>query len=181
MSKIANRIGHRYDDILAYFRRCPFGSIPSDMTVLSVLPPVDRCLILERVFDHGDGDEVALVDKLSMAYMKSGWLDLGRLFLRACCQSGIIDEFTSFELIRKIEGLSNLRISAVTYEDALCTLPKYEAFDEVFCRLIRTLCEDYIDRNVFQDVDFFSPVWASDIKAFISERQGFIGRIGGVV
>ena len=181
MSKIANRIGHRYDDILAYFRRCPFGSIPPDMTALSVLPPVDRCLILERVFDRGDGDVVVLADKLSMAYMKSGWLDLGQLFLRECGRAGVIDEFISLELIEKIEGLSNLRISAATYEDALCTLPTYEAFGGAFCRLIRTLCEDYIDRNVFQDVDFFSPVWASDIEAFIRERQSFISRIGGVV
>ena len=49
MSVIADRIGHRYVDILSYFRQHPFGSIPPDMTVLSVLPPVDRCLILEQV------------------------------------------------------------------------------------------------------------------------------------
>lgn len=181
MSKIANRVGHRYDDILSYFRRYPFGSIPPDMTVLSVLPPVDRCLILERVFDRGDGDVVVLADKLSMAYMKSGWLDLGRLFLKECDHAGIIDEFTCFELIEKIEGLSNLRISAATYADALCTLPTYEVFGGIFCGLIRTLCEDYIEMNVFQDVDFFSPVWASDIESFISERLNFIRRIGGVV
>ena len=82
MSNISNRIGSRYDDILSYFRRHPFGSIPPDMTVLSVLPPIDRCLILERVFEHGDGYGLILIDKLSMAYMKAGWLDLGKLFLQ---------------------------------------------------------------------------------------------------
>lgn len=181
MSKIFNRIGQRYDDILSYFRRHPFGSIPGDMTVLSVLPPVDRCLILERVFSRGDGYITAIVDKLSMAYMKAGWLSLGRLFLIECGRAGIIDEFSCFQFIEKIESLSNLRISVATYSDALCTLTTYEAFGGSFCGLVRTLCEDYIDMNVYQDVDFFSPIWAADIKAFIAEREGFIRRIGGAI
>ena len=181
MSKIANRIGSRYDDILSYFRRYPFGSIPPDMTVLSVLPPIDRCLILERVFERGDGYKLALIDKLSMAYMKAGWLDLGRLFLENCYEGGLIDDYIRRELDEKIRDLSNLRCSSTTYEDALCVLPQYEVFGGSFCRLIRTLCEDYIDMNVFQNVDALSPVWSSDILIFKNEREGFIRRVGGIV
>lgn len=181
MSRISNRIGSRYDDILSYFKRYPFGSIPPDMTVLSVLPPIDRCLILERVFERGDGYELALIDKLSMAYMKAGWLDLGRLFLENCYEGGFIDDDIRWELDKKINDLSNLRCSSTTYEDALCVLPQYEVFGGNFCRLIRTLCEDYIDMNVFQNVDALSPVWSSDILIFKNEREGFIRRVGGIV
>ena len=181
MSIIANRIGRRYDDILSYFRQHPFGSIPPDMTVLSVLPPVDRCLILERVFERGNWHGLALVDKLSMAYMKAGWLDLGRMFLRQCLNIGLIDECVCMEFIAKIERLSKLRLSAATYEDALCTLPQYEIYGGDFCPLVRTLCEDYIDMNVFQEVDFLSPVWGPDVERFCEERRSFIRRIGECV
>ena len=180
MSVIADRIGHRYVDILSYFRQHPFGSIPPDMTVLSVLPPVDRCLILEQVLERGDGYGLVLADKLSMAYMKTGWLDFGKMFLRQCFNTGLIDEYVCVELIAKIEMLSNFRLSAATYEDALRTLPQYEILGGDFCSLVRTLCEDYIDMNVFQDVDFFSPVWAPDVECFKEERKSFIRRIGGV-
>lgn len=181
MSKIANRIGHRYDDILSYFRQCPFGAIPFDMTVLSVLPPVDRCLILERVFERGDGYALALADKLSMAYMKTGWIDLGRQFLQQCLKVGLIDEYVCLEFIGKIERLSSLRLSAATYKDALHTLPQYEVFGGDFCPLVRILCEDYIDMNVFQDVDFLSPVWGPDVICFEEERRRFIRKIGEIV
>lgn len=181
MSRISNRIGSRYDDILSYFKRYPFGSIPPDMTVLSVLPPIDRCLILERVFERGDAYELALIDKLSMAYMKAGWLDLGRLFLENCYEGGFIDDDIRWELDKKISDLSNLRCSSTTYEDALYTLPQYEVWGGDFCRLIRTLCEDYIDMNVLQEVDPLSPAWSSDILIFKKERVGFIRRVGGIV
>ena len=181
MSEIANRIGRRYDDILSYFRQHPFGSIPPDMTVLSVLPPVDRCIILERVFERGYGYGLVLADKLSTAYMKTGWLDFRKMFLRQCFNTGLIDECAYVEFIAKIENLSSFRLSAATYEDALCALPQYEIFGGDFCSLVRTLCEDYIDMNVFQGVDFLSPVWGPDVECFREERKSFIRRIGGAV
>ena len=80
MSSIAERIGDRHDTISAYFKYNTFGRTPEDLTVLSLLPPVDRCLILERVVEAGSLDFLACIDKLSMAYYagcscKTMWID----------------------------------------------------------------------------------------------------------
>ncbi len=179
MSRIADRIGRRYDDIIAHFRRHPFGSIPPNMTVLSILPPVDRCLILERLFAGGYGDPTALVDKLSMAYLKAGWKVLAQKFLVASFQGGCIDENLLGYFLAKIERLSASRLSAASYRDSLETLPTYEAFGDPFCERIRDLCESYRNEDVLKGVDFQNPVSARDFEVFLSERISFIQRVGG--
>ena len=74
MSTISARIRDRYDRFCDYFADHAFGSRPPDLTVLSLLPPVDRCLILERVLEFGSCDFPTCIDKLSMA--RFSWMFL---------------------------------------------------------------------------------------------------------
>lgn len=173
MSNIGNKIGHRYDQIVSYFKCNPFGSKPIDLTALSCLPPVDRCLILERVAKECGADVIVLIDKLSMAYLKAGWSDLAEMFVRACCRKGVIMPAHYYMFMDKLSGLSVYGVSQ-GYEDALDKLPRMNGALE---GLIRDLCETYRGQEVFSGVDVSSPYDARDVEAFKEERLNFINSI----
>lgn len=173
MSKIADRIGTRYDAIVEYFVRFPFGTHPPDMTVLSLLPPEDRCLILERLFQLQLGNILDLVDKLSMAYLKAGWPELANRFVVACVKGGwIIPEHGVFFL----DKLSTLAVHGVSedYFDTLRKLPQYESPASELGALIRTLCETYSGRELLADVPLISIDDVIDLQTFIAERESFV-------
>lgn len=173
MSKIADRIGTRYDAIVEYFVRHPFGLYPPDMTVLSLLPPEDRCLILERLFKLCSGHVLDLVDKLSMAYLKAGWPDLANRFVKACVKGGwIIPEHGVFFLNK----LSTLVVHGVSedYADTLCKLPQYESLAPELGALIRTLCETYSGRELLANISLIRFTDVVDLQAFIAERESFV-------
>lgn len=177
MSKIADRIGSRYDAIIEYFIRHPFGTHPPDMTVLSLLPPEDRCLILERLFRLRSGNILDLVDKLSMAYLKAGWPDLANRFVEACVKGGwIIPEHGVFFLNK----LNTLLVHGVSedYADTLRKLPQYEGLAQDLGALIRTLCESYSGRELFANVSLICFTDVVDLRTFIAERGLFVRRCG---
>ena len=173
MSKIADRIGTRYDAIVEYFVRHPFGTYPPDMTMLSLLPPEDRCLILERLFQLQLGNILDLVDKLSMAYLKAGWPELANRFVVACVKGGwIIPEHGVFFL----DKLSTLAVHGVSedYFDTLRKLPQYESPASELGALIRTLGETYSGRELFANVSLIRAADVVDLQTFIAERESFV-------
>lgn len=175
MSEIAGRIGPRHDAIVGYFVRRPLGTNPPDMTVLSLLPPEDRCLILERLFRLRAGNVLDLVDKLSMAYMKAGWPDLANEFVTACVRGGwIVPEHGGLFLNK----LSTLCVHGVSedYADTLRKLPHYEDIAPELGALIRTLCEAYSGRELLAGVSLASYDDVIDLEAFVSEREAFVSR-----
>ena len=183
MSKIADRIGSRYDDILAYFSRVPFGSYPPDQTALSDLPPVDRCLILEKLLMRMDCAIPVLVDKLSMAYLKSGWSDLAYEFLDACRYRGLIDDELHAYFVQKIGDLEGVRMSSFSYEQSLPRIQQTKLFGRSpeLSELLIDLCRDYHGCDVFSGVSFTSVVDSPDIQAFFDERRAFIHWVSGVI
>lgn len=173
MSRIAERIGSRYEAIVDYFVGHPFGSHPPDMTILSLLPPVDRCLILERLFSLRAGNVLDLVDKLSMAYLKAGWPELANRFVVACVKGGwIIPEHGVFFL----DKLSTLAVHGVSedYADTLRKLPQYESLAPDLGALIRTLCETYSGRELFVNISLLRVDDVLDLETFIAERESFV-------
>ena len=182
MSRISERIGSRYDEILAYFKRVPFGCNPPDMRALSYLPPVDRCLILEQVLLKADGDILALVDKLSMAYLKAGWMDLAIDFVRASYRRGLIDAGALDFFEGKLAGLSGVRMSSNSYKESILCI-QGEANMGVspdMYEILLELCEEYKGHDVFEGIDFSSLLDAADVGAFMEERRMFIRSIAGV-
>ena len=173
MSKIADRIGSRYDAIIEHFIRNPFGTHPPDMTVLSLLPPEDRCLILERLFQRHSGNVLDLVDKLSMAYLKAGWLDLANRFVEYCVKGGwIIPEHGAFFLNK----LNTLVVHGVSedYADTLRKLPQYESLAQDLGAIIRTLCEAYSGRELLANISLIRFTDVVDLQTFIAERESFV-------
>ena len=172
-SRITARIGTRYDNLIDYFRRHPFGSIPHDMTVLSLLPPIDRVLILERVFTRGYGDLIALVDKLSMAYVKSGYEEIPFEFLKACRDCGLLHENAYCFFVDKLQGL-NVSGASDDYGDTAKKLPRYVCAGEELGAILMRLCNDYGGKEVFAGVPGFHIGEMVDRWKFNDERRGVV-------
>lgn len=101
----------KYADILAYFERHPLGSEMPVLTLLSTLPPRDRCSILE-VIRAKDPSNVEVYNKLSMAYLKNGQESKARELLQEGLETGALDDFTFQQLDEKITFLhANMRVT----------------------------------------------------------------------
>ena len=172
-SSITARIGTRYDDLIDYFRRYPFGSIPQDMTVLSLLPPIDRVLILERIFSRGYGDLIAMTDKLSMAYIKSGYEEIPFEFLKACRDCGLLHENAYRFFVAKLRGL-NVHGTSDDYSDTAKKLPRYVYVGEELGDILMRLCSDYGGKEIFAGVSALNMKDQVDHCKFVDERRGFI-------
>jgi hypothetical protein len=103
--------GGKYADILAYFDRHPLGSEMPVLTLLSTLPPRDRCSILE-VIREKDPSNVEVYNKLSMAYLKNGEESKAYALLQEGYETGELDHFTYEQLAEKIKFLSDNMRSA---------------------------------------------------------------------
>jgi len=103
--------GGKYADILAYFDRHPFGSEMPVLTLLSTLPPRDRCSILE-VIRAKDPSNVEVYNKLSMAYLKNGQESKARELLQEGLETDALDDFTFQQLDEKITFLhANMQVT----------------------------------------------------------------------
>ncbi|MCF8396460.1 MAG: hypothetical protein K9H06_21405 [Melioribacteraceae bacterium] len=60
-----------HQPIIDFFHRNPFGTNNPVMTYLSVLAPIDRCVILEELYNPSNLNSI-LSDKLLLAYVTSG-------------------------------------------------------------------------------------------------------------
>ncbi len=172
MSLISLRIGPRYKGIIDYFNNNPFGTKPPNMTVLSLLPPVDRCLILEQLIRRRSGNRIDVIDKLSMAYLKTGWRDVANEFLEVCHDLGWLSE-EEYEFF--IEKISTLLIHDVSkdYVATLEKLPYYTCGDELEL-LIKQLCIDYSGREVFAGMVEKGEIGIIAKEQFKEERREFL-------
>lgn len=92
------------DLLVKYFEEYKFGSQNSVLTILSSLPPIHRVKILEKVRDN-DKSNIILIEKLSMAYLKSGNFEKSILFLTEVLDGKIITKYQYSILVEKIELL----------------------------------------------------------------------------
>lgn len=135
-----------FEDLLViYFKDNKIGTQPPVLTLLSSLPPIKRVYILEKVWVHDKGN-LWIVDKLSMAYLKSGNFQKALKFLESIKDD--IGETTYEEFVWKIESLKkNLHrfdisknVEDVTRIFNLLTndeyYEKYPEFTNMFCVLV---------------------------------------------
>lgn len=87
-----------------YFRQRRFGSEPPVMSLLSLLPPKDRCEILEDARAN-DPANINIFDKLSMAYMKSNRMELGLNLIAQGVASGNLSYENGVILRQKLESM----------------------------------------------------------------------------
>ena len=76
----------------AYFKKYGFECVnkPWVPTIFSVLPPIYRIKILEEYYSKCEKSEF-VIDKLSKVYLKGGYEDKARSFLKQCYQNKEID------------------------------------------------------------------------------------------
>jgi hypothetical protein len=82
----------KHDKIIEFFRAHEFGSSNPIMTYLSILNPVDRCVILEQLFNPGILNSWNLRDKLVLAYVKAGRVDLAKQVIAFSEVNGDIEQ-----------------------------------------------------------------------------------------
>jgi len=146
--------GGKYAAILAYFDRHPLGSEMPVLTLLSTLPPRDRCSILEVILAK-DPSNVEVYNKLSMAYMKNGEESKAHAILQTGFEAGELDHFTYEQLADKIKSLSdNMQLGpqkpSQSYGETLSFLQGRFAKDAIgefseFYGLLIALCHNITD------------------------------------
>lgn len=95
----------KYASLVNYFKENTFGSEPPVMTILSNLPPKDRCAILEEVLKT-DPTNINVYDKLSMAYLKSNNLSAAHNCLEKGRRSGSLSSQNYTVLKGKIDAMN---------------------------------------------------------------------------
>lgn len=148
-NEISNAVHHAvtiFEDLLVvYFKKHRIGTEGPVLTILSSLPPIKRVYILEKIWKQ-DRSNVWIIDKLSMAYLKSGDFQKSMNFLESVKDK--IDEACYEDFVWKLENLQkNLhildisgnvddaaRIFNILIKDEYFT--KYPEFTNLFCVLV---------------------------------------------
>ncbi|QQR86536.1 MAG: hypothetical protein IPJ76_18450 [Flavobacteriales bacterium] len=97
-------MGAEHLGFIGYFKQRRFGSEPPVMSLLSLLPPKDRCEILEDVRAY-DPANINVFDKLSMAYMKSNRMELGLNLIAQGLAGGHLSYDNGQILRQKLESM----------------------------------------------------------------------------
>lgn len=87
MNHFLNQLNSKHNPIVEYFLRNGFGTSMPVLTALSVLQPLDRCIILERIFELNVRN-IHLYDKMVLAYVKIGRPDYGAQVVKFARQMG---------------------------------------------------------------------------------------------
>ncbi len=128
--------------IIDYFNKYGFGTNMPVLTYLSILAPIDRCVILENLFDINRLNSI-LSDKLLLAYVTSGKKELARLVIENSIRNGE-SELNVWALESKLDlGLAPFRNRdqrLALYNDFLC---KTESILEIeFLNILIQFCKD---------------------------------------
>lgn len=91
---------------IKYFKDCPIGSQKPVMSMLSILPPIHRVFILEALWENGQKNDV-VIDKLSMAYLKSGKYNKSLEFLENLKNDGSLSQVKYGTFVEKINILND--------------------------------------------------------------------------
>jgi tetratricopeptide (TPR) repeat protein len=163
----------RYIEILAYFDRHPFGTEMPVLSMLSDLPPRDRCVILEALREKYPSN-VEVYNKLSLAYLKDGQYEKAHFILNEGRRSGVLSMNIYMELKEKIEsinahimgvkrpsdqtiilGVSSSKAYAETLSKIQLYTPTERSFGE-FCRILIRLCQMKGDRKEEKSAALFA-------------------------
>lgn len=137
---------HRgHDPIIQFFSRNRFGTNNPVMTFLSVLSPIDRCVILEELYDPFILDSV-LNDKLLLAYVTSGKSELAGKVIENAMRNGE-GELNIWGLREKLNvGLAPVRNGAeriAIYKDFQSKTR--DAIELEFLNLLIDFCTQHYD------------------------------------
>lgn len=91
--------------IIEYFKKHRFGSEAPVLTLLSALPPKSRVKIIEEIRKNDEFNEWT-IDKLSMAYLKSGDIEKSKEFLKECLENNYIDDQGYDNYMWKMDALN---------------------------------------------------------------------------
>lgn len=129
--------------IIKYFNDNKFGSEPELMTLLSILPPSRRVYILNGIFNN-DGENLNIIDKLSMAYLKNNEKNKSIYFLNNLYKDDIINNSYHEDFLWKVNNLEinlhkfdisrNMKMAKEKFKelDSLNLLDKYREFVSIF-------------------------------------------------
>ena len=170
---ISSRIQGRYEEIIDYFARHPYGSDSKDVTVLNILPVVDQCLVLERLLLLGYGTTLNLIDKLSSAYFKAGLTDFMSSFLASCCQIGFLDAYLRDYYSNRRNGASTGGYP-VSYKESLARLPRYAFPEDELGRLIRDMCMRFAGADILEGIDLATACGREALEDFKTDRRRFL-------
>jgi hypothetical protein len=107
MNNYQNLLTEKHIKIVNFFMENRFGSNMPILTYFSTLDPLDRCIILEKIFEL-KGGSIVLFDKLVLAYVKVGRIDLAELVIETAQDSGVDEMY--------IEGMEDKLIVGVPPE-----------------------------------------------------------------
>lgn len=169
--RLSKNVGDRYDAISRYFKDHRLGDNPIELSALSVLPPVDRCLIIERIMQNGECNILVCIEKLSMAYYKAGWSDFAMEFLLKC-NAANLTRGQGQDFIDKLKDLPVVNISH-NYKESLQKLYTYYSttsfWSSEFVKLLKDLCEAYEGNEILNGNET-----NEQISEFIAERREFL-------
>ncbi|MEK4529875.1 hypothetical protein NST38_31200 [Paenibacillus sp. FSL H8-0104] len=135
-----------FEDLLVvYFKKNKIGTELPLLTLLSSLPPIKRVYILEKVRQH-DKNNLWIIDKLSMAYLKSGNYEKSLNFLESVKDdigAAYYEDFIlkiedlkkslhHFDISKNIDDVA--RIFNILIDDEYFI--KYPEFTNMFCVLV---------------------------------------------
>lgn len=129
--------------LISYFKRNPIGSQMPILTMLSSLPPRCRIYILEELFKDGQ-DNILVIDKLSMAYLKGGDYLKCLSFLEEQKRNKVITVIQYDDFIEKINAL---RQHLDKFSISQNVLDVKETFDKIVKSYDYNTYEEFI--NIF--------------------------------
>lgn len=89
----------KHNSIVDFFADYTFGSSMPILSYLSYLKPIDRCIILEKLFELTNVSNIWILDKLVLAYVKVGRIDYAKGIIQYARMNG--------ESINDIMGLAS--------------------------------------------------------------------------
>ena len=143
--------------LIDYFGKYPFGTQLPVMTYLSALPPISRVYILKRLWEN-DKQNSEIIDKLSMAYLKSGNKEESTVFLDTLKSNNYITDYEHLVFIDKIEKMSK-------YVDKFDISQNLFDTGEIFKRLSR-------ESSLIEQYPEFTKIFFTLLKGYDSMSKG---------
>jgi len=149
---LQHKLSQKHFPIINFFKKEGFETSMPILTYFSYLEPIDRCIILEKLFIDGIRN-IYLLDKLLLAYVKIGRKDCGKEVIEYAREMGESEincsgmEFkllnigvpapkSTHQILEKIENAWNktIKINELTFLDELKEFTEYASdnYNEVF-------------------------------------------------
>ncbi|MGN1358831.1 MAG: ankyrin repeat domain-containing protein [Kiritimatiellia bacterium] len=174
--------GDRYWLILPFFTAHSNAFGEAEAALLRLIPPADRCLILERLLLRLAGNPVFVADELVDAYLAAGWETLAGQFIIARKKSGRLDTINLTRGLDAFERIHQNQPKPKTYADCLPALRQADGEDSLLRAFLVKLCEGNEGHDLPAEIDFDESddekeTRPPETEQFISERNSFIQAI----